>query len=432
MNAIRTRRRVVVDDSPLAHAIGGRIRRARHANGLTQQQLAGERYTKAYISALENGLAKPSMAALNFLAPRLGTTASALLTDPDVAWRRLEADLHLASGSFAEALDACFELLDRTETPRGRAELLLIVAECQCRLERPEDAVRPATEAARLLESLGRDGDQAAAEYWLASAQYQIDNVIEARSILSALVNRVRGGLVIEPDFMTRLLVATAMVEASAGEARTALAYLEEARGLGADLDDRRRGMFLTTMATARRDSGDFEGAIGLGMQALALLRATRADVEIGTIENQLALTYLANGNTERASDLAHTARQAAVDRGDTTLEAYVADTEAQIALATGDPDAAIELAGEALLLAQKAGADKATVDALVTRARAYSALGRHGEAVDDFEHAASSLKPGQRPARRREILSAWADALAALGRHDQAFALAREALGER
>jgi transcriptional regulator with XRE-family HTH domain len=432
MNAIRTRRRVVVDDSPLAHAIGGRIRRARHANGLTQQQLAGERYTKAYISALENGLAKPSMAALNFLAPRLGTTASALLTDPDVAWRRLEADLHLASGSFAQALDACFELLERTETPRGRAELLLIVAECQCRLERPEDAVHPATEAARLLESLGRDADQASAEYWLASAQYQLDNVIEARSILSALVNRVRGGLVIEPDFMTRLLVATAMVEASAGEARTALAYLEEARGLGADLDDRRRGVFLTTMATARRDSGDFEGAIALGLQALALLRATRAELEIGTIENQLALTYLANGNAERAGDLASAARLAAVDRGDTTLEAYVADTEAQIALATGDPEAAIELAGEALLLAQKAGADKATVDALVTRARAYSALGRHGEAVDDFEHAATSLKPGQRPARRREILSAWADALAALGRHDQAFAVAREALGER
>src|SRR5918999_5510526 len=98
MHSIRTRRRVVVDDSPLAHAIGTRIRRARTAAGLTQQQLAGERYTKAYISALENGLAKPSMAALNFLAPRLGSTASALLADPNPAWARVEADLGLPAG----------------------------------------------------------------------------------------------------------------------------------------------------------------------------------------------------------------------------------------------------------------------------------------------------------------------------------------------
>ena len=432
MNAIRTRRRVVVDDSALAHAIGGRIRRARLASGLTQHQLAGERYTKAYISALENGLAKPSMAALNFLAPRLSTTASALLTDTDVAWRRLEADLFLASGDFERALDACAELLDGDLPAAGRAELQLISAECLCRLERPGDAVRPATEAAAAFEAASRDADRAEAEYWLASAQFQSDNLVEARSILVGLVERVRSGLVAGPDFMTRLLVATAMLESSVGEARTALAYLEEARGLGADLDDRRRGVFLTTVATARREAGDLEGAIRLGVQALALLRSAQADLEIGLIENQLALAHLANGNTERAADLAHAARSMAVDRGDTALSAHAADTEAQIALATGDPEAAIDLAGEALLLAQKAGADKATIDSLVTRGRAYVALGRHAEAVDDFEHASRSLKPGQRPARRREILSAWADALAALGRHDQAFALAREALGER
>jgi len=432
MNAIRTRRRVIVDDSPLAQAIGARIRRARLAAGLTQQKLAGERYTKAYISALENGLAKPSMAALNFLAPRLGTTASALLTDPDVAWRRLEADLYLASGDFTRSLDACADLLERTPTPGARAELLLIAAECHCRLERPSEALRPAAEAAQLFETLGRREDQAAADYWLASAQYQVDNVVEARSILGSLVDRVRAGLQVPPDFMTRLLVAAAMVESNVGEARTALGYLEEARGIGIDLDDRRRGVFMSTLANAHRESGDTEGAIRLGLQSLALLRAAEAQVEVGLIENQLALAYLAGGSMDRATDLAHAARASATDRGDATLESYVADTQARIALATSDPEAALELAGEALALAHRSGADKATVDALVTRAQALSALGRHEEAAEDFERAANSLKPGQRSARRREILSAWADALAALGHHDRAFALAREALEER
>ncbi|HSK51389.1 MAG TPA: helix-turn-helix transcriptional regulator [Clostridia bacterium] len=432
MSALRTRRRVIVDDSPLAAAIGARIRRARHASGLTQQQLAGERYTKAYISALENGLAKPSMAALNFLAPRLGTTASALLTDPDVAWRRIEADLYLASGAFVRAIDACVDLLERTEAPARRAELLLIIAESHCRLEHPGAAIRPAAEAARLFEAAGRETDRASAEYWLASAHYQTDNLAEARSLLAALLNRIRGGVTVAPDFMTRLLVAAAMVETSGGAPQSAIGYLEEARALGADLDDRRRGLFLSTLANAHREAGDLEGAITLGLQALALMRSAQAEIEVGQIENLLAMSYLANGSAERAADLAAAARQAATASGDRSLQSYVSDTEAQIALAMGDPEAAVDLAGEALALARETGTDKAVLDALVTRARAYAALGRHAEASDDFERAARTLKPGQRPTRRREILSAWADALAALGKHDQAFALAREALGER
>jgi tetratricopeptide (TPR) repeat protein len=432
MSTLRTRRRVIVDDSPLAAAIGGRIRRARLAASLTQQQLAGERYTKAYISALENGLAKPSMAALNYLAPRLGTTASAILSDPDVAWRRLEADLYLAAGDFVSAIDTCADLLDRTEAPVRRAELLLIMAESHCRLEHPAAALRPAAEAARLFEVAGRETERATAEYWLASASFQTDNLAEARSLLTALLNRIRAGLAVAPDFMTRLLVAAAMVETSAGAPQAAIGYLEEARAIGTDLDDRRRGLFLSTLANAHREAGDLEGAIGVGLQALALMRSAQAEIEVGQIENLLAMSYLANGSAERAADLAASARQAATASGDRSLQSYVSDTEAQIALAQGDPEAAIDLAGEAIALARETGTDKAVLDALVTRARAYAVLGRHSEASEDFERAATSLKPGQRPARRREILSAWADALAALGRHDQAFALAREALGER
>src|SRR3954465_10200689 len=92
---IRTRRRVVADHRDLARSIGARIRIARLAAHLTQQELAGDRYTKAYVSALELGHAKPSMAALDYLAPRLGTTPDRLLADDAGRWTRLDADLHL-------------------------------------------------------------------------------------------------------------------------------------------------------------------------------------------------------------------------------------------------------------------------------------------------------------------------------------------------
>jgi tetratricopeptide (TPR) repeat protein len=432
METTRTRRRVIVDGSPLAAAIGGRIRKARLAAGLTQQQLAGERYTKAYISALENGLAKPSMAALDYLAPRLGSSAASFVADPAPAWLRLEADLALAAGRWSDALDGYEALLEGVTERGARGELQVGIAEALCRLGRFADAIRPATESATAFDAIGRDADGARAQYWLASAHFQADNPVEARSILVALLDRIRAGLLIEPDFTARVLVAAAMVETSMGSTTGALAYLEEARGLRVDLDDRRRGAFFASLATAYRQAGDTEGAIRAGLQAVALLRAAHSDLELARMENQLAMAYLDNGNASRAAELAHGARTAALDRGDEGLAAHLADTEALIALETGDPDAAIELAGEAILLATRSATPKAYLDSLVTRGRAYAALGRHEDAAADFERAAERARETERPSRRREILSAWADTLAALGQHDQAFALAREALAER
>ncbi len=432
METVKKRRRVVVDDSALAAAIGSRLKQARLASAQTQSALAGDRYTKAYISALEHGIAKPSMAALNYLAPRLGTTPSALLADVDPVWDRVQADLALASGDWRTALDSYEILAERTTDRVGTAEIKVAMAECLCRLEHGRDAIRPATEAAEAFENLGREGDRARAEYWLASAQHQSDNLEEARSIVGGLLSRVRDGLVVAPDFRLRLLVAAAIVETNGSNPGSALAYLEEARGLSVDLDDRRRAEFLGTIAAASREAGDIEGAIRNGQGAITLLGAAQADEVVLNLENDLAMAYLANGNVSRAADLAHEARVAAVARKDDYLAAHIAETEAQIALASGDPEAAVALIGESLELAETSGNHKARLGGLVTRARAHAMLKQHDEASADFELAAGMASDGANPTRRREILSAWADSLAALGQHDRAFALAREALDQR
>ena len=430
MSTSTTRRRVVVDDTPLANAIGGRIRKARTAAGLTQSALAGERYTKAYISALEHGQAKPSMAALSYLAPRLGTTAASLMADASPMWDRLSADLRLASGDLEAALDG-YETILADAADRGtKAEILSAIAQCRCRLERPREAIRPATEAAEAFELLGRRADAIGALYWLSSAHAQSENLDEAKSIMGSLLDRVRAEDVVGPDMRLRLLVAAAMTERASGEPGRALDYLEEARGLTADLDDRRRGSFLSTLAATSEDAGDHEAAIRYGQQALTLLRAAEADLEAGHVENQLALTYLANGNIERAADLAHRARQHALARREYTLVAHLAETEAQIALGSGDPEAAIAMAEEAIEIAERGGTEIAARGALVTRGRAHGALGQHDLASADFEAALAS--DGVPAGLRRTILSAWADSLAAIGQHERAFALAREALDQR
>lgn len=55
-----------------ARAIGQTIRRLRISQGLTQAELAGEHFSKSYISQLERGSVTPSLRALDILAERLG------------------------------------------------------------------------------------------------------------------------------------------------------------------------------------------------------------------------------------------------------------------------------------------------------------------------------------------------------------------------
>src|ERR687891_1109691 len=100
MPRTRTSARATTQDAELARRIGLRIREARHRAGLTQQQLAGERYTKAYVSALETGIARPSMVALSYLSERLGFVPSHFLDEQTPAWTRLEVDMQLASGEW--------------------------------------------------------------------------------------------------------------------------------------------------------------------------------------------------------------------------------------------------------------------------------------------------------------------------------------------
>ena len=64
--------------------LGRRIRQLRIRRNLTQQDLAGEDYSKSYISAIEQGKTRPSLEALQRIAARLQTPASTLL-DPNAA-----------------------------------------------------------------------------------------------------------------------------------------------------------------------------------------------------------------------------------------------------------------------------------------------------------------------------------------------------------
>lgn len=72
MTERRPRKVVVVDNRYAALYVGQRINKRRLHLRLSQKDVAGERFTAAYISALERGLAKPSLSSLLHLSKVLG------------------------------------------------------------------------------------------------------------------------------------------------------------------------------------------------------------------------------------------------------------------------------------------------------------------------------------------------------------------------
>jgi tetratricopeptide (TPR) repeat protein/DNA-binding XRE family transcriptional regulator len=91
--------------------LGERVRRLRVAAGLTQSELAGERFSKEYVSQIERGKTRPTRQTVEWLAARLGV-------DPGF----------LASGVSSDE--------------RGRVEAALARAEALSQAHRPEEAMR--------------------------------------------------------------------------------------------------------------------------------------------------------------------------------------------------------------------------------------------------------------------------------------------------
>jgi len=426
----RTRPRPLAElDRPIAERFGARLRAARLRTGLTQARLAEGRYTKAYISALEKGLSKPSVAAVYFLATRLAISPTELLGASDDRWRSVEADLRLAAGDWQSAVDAYAQLLETEQVLARRAGMLRGRAEALSRLDRPAEAVESAAQAAAIFDANGLTADAALARYWQASGLYRLENADEARSLLRHVIDAIRDGLAVEPDLEVRALIALAMIDSREGEPSRALTYLNEARARADELDDRRRAAFLESLAISYRESGDYEAAVTTATQAIAYFRSAEDELEVAVLDNELALTHLALGTLERARSHAAAAHERMSRFGDPTRLANVLETEAQVALALGDLDEAEEHARAAMEAAGASGNVKAAVSAGLTRARIARRRGDPSRAAEILDAALAEAREHGRSSQVRELLIELSELAAEGGDTGRAYQLAREAL---
>src|SRR5881628_3901256 len=85
--------------------LGERVRQLRVAAGMTQTELAGDRFSKEYVSQIERGKTRPTQETVDWLAARLGVDPSFLASGVSADDRaRVEAGL-IRAEALSEAHD---------------------------------------------------------------------------------------------------------------------------------------------------------------------------------------------------------------------------------------------------------------------------------------------------------------------------------------
>ena len=144
--------------------MGRRLRELRLAAGMTQAELAGRRFSHAYVSVLEAGRREPSRAAVEYFAQRLGVAVEELWSEKGATWAIQMADDLRADGLHAESRDLLVRTLANLERDRELdARVLVVLHKEIARIEGSRDRAAARRHLQTCLE-LAQDDDSLLAE----------------------------------------------------------------------------------------------------------------------------------------------------------------------------------------------------------------------------------------------------------------------------
>jgi len=278
--------------------LGGRIKAARVAAGLTQPELAGTDASVAYISRIESGQRRPSTDLLRILATRLGVTIDYLAHGD--GWEdasRLElqldhAELSLAGGEGENALALAREALGSPglqAVAGGVVRARYLEASALDRLGDP--AAVPAFQA--LLGEAADAGIRlkvatSLCSIWREAGQFE-------RAIACAqtqLASETADALGTEEGIRLAVTLAAALFVSGRTEEAAELCdrAIAESERLSSPVA---RASAYWNASYFRADSGDVAGALPLAKRALHLLENSERMRDVGSLRTQLSAIML-------------------------------------------------------------------------------------------------------------------------------------------
>ncbi|HKD95404.1 MAG TPA: tetratricopeptide repeat protein [Gaiellaceae bacterium] len=358
--ASRTARRTSTEGVRL----GERLRQLRVAAGLTQSELAGDRFSKEYVSQIERGKTRPTEGTIEWLADRLGVDAGFLASGVASDERtRLEGALSRAEALYEAQEDeeavAAFEPLGTAARATGLPELQV-----------------------RALVGGGlakmRVGDHRAAEELLNEARA----ISEAESFSD--VERA--------DVLLRLGGCRYQLNSI----QTALALFNEALGLAERSGlpcDALKANILSWRSRCWQRQRDFEAARDDVERAIELSRGVEDLRTIGAAYFQASLIADREGHWVLARNYAERAREAYGELADRVHVSQLTNNLGGLNFLLGNTDQAVELLKESFAIALELGRDADAGRAVSSLAQVHLRTGNNQQAEEQARHALELLE---------------------------------------
>ncbi len=386
--------------------LGERLRQLRVAAGLTQTDLAGERFSKEYISQIERGKTRPTTETVDWLALRLGVDAG-----------------FLASGVSADE--------------RAKAETILARADALSQEHRFDEALAEYTRALPAVLGTGAAELRVRALNGEAMARAQNGNVKEALALLAesrALVESEGFSDVDRAEVLYRLGVCRYKLSSIS----TALALFGESLTLaersGLPSDELRLNVFAWRSRCYRRQR-DYEAAREDVERALELAEALRDARALAPVYFQASIIAERDGHWALARNYAEKAKAHYEEVADHGNVGRLLNNLGGMEFLLGNPEEAIEHFKQAYTIALEVDRNEDAATAVSSLAQVHLRTGDLKRAEEQARHALEIL------GERDDMLDEVGNARLVLGRAlleqdrleeaEGAFALAEDAFAK-
>ena len=417
--------------------LGTRLRQLRVSAGLTQSELAGDRFSKEYVSQIERGKTRPTAETLAWIAERLSVDVSYLQTGQswneyaEVESAVTRAEAAIEGQQFEEALSALEGL---TFSPEGRElefRALLVEGWAQMYFGELRPALDVLARARELSEQHGfSDVDRADVLYRMGVCRYKLTSINTAQTLLSEALDLAdRSGLPCD-RLRSHILEWRSRCSRRQRDFEAAREDIERALELAERLDDTLTVAHVTFQASivAERD-GHWLRARALAERAKELYETHGDQLNLGRMLNNLGgLNYLL-GKPDDAVAYLKRAFSVALEVGSEPDAAQAVSSLAQVHLGTGEWRLAEEQSRHALeLLEGRPDFLDETGNALIVLGRSLLEQDRLEEAEQAFAEAELNLAQLSSASHRAVAWTAQGDLASRRGDDRSAAALYRRA----
>src|ERR671930_352341 len=342
--------------------LGDRLRQLRVAAGMTLTDLAGERFSKEYVSQIERGKTRPTRETIEWLAQKLGVDPGFLERGVSADERRrvetllARAEALTESSQFEEAI-ADYENCRTAVLGTGVTELEVrhLAGEAWARMETSDlkTAIELLNRARMLAEAPEfSDVDRADLFFRLAVCRYQLSSIATAVNLLNEALSMAEGSELPCDRLRADILGWRSRCYRRQRDLEAAREDVERALELAQAVDDPRKTADTYFQASLVSDRmGHWVQARNYAERAQAYYEQVNDERTVGHLLNNLGGLNFLLGKPEQAVEYLKDAYRVLLDKGSEAEAANVVASLAHVHLMTGEAGTAEAEARHALSL---------------------------------------------------------------------------------